>query len=194
MTQRSIDAVTEATTPKPLSPLQDSALGLHNLFHNITLGADTGLLGLANPQVSEDLAAARKQWQAAHPYQSFGQGVIGPLPATLAGMGVVGRGLTAAGGEIASAFPSTAGAITQTGRFLSGQLGSWAGASEISSPGRETCSDSAHWKVQDRELHRAGLPISQPSQDAWNWRRNWRDLLASAAWLATFSPRTSSQT
>jgi hypothetical protein len=57
MTQRSIDAVTEATTPKPLSPLQDSALGLHNLFHNITLGADTGLLGLANPQVSEDLAA-----------------------------------------------------------------------------------------------------------------------------------------
>lgn len=128
MTQRSMDELNAATAEKPLTTAQDSMLGLHNLMHNITLGADTGLIGLASPQAAEDLAAGRERWKAAHPAQALDHAVFGPLGATIAGMGLVGRGLTAAGGEIASAFPGTAGAITQTGRFLSGQLGSWAGS------------------------------------------------------------------
>lgn len=136
MNAKAAAALEEATTVPPLTPNESSIVGLDNLMNNVTLGLGhkmaagaSALLGQGTyDENMQKLESNTERWRQEHPMQGIAQGVVGPLPATMAGMGIAGRALTAAGESVAGALPSVAPAIAKMGQFLSGELGSWAGS------------------------------------------------------------------
>lgn len=142
MTQKSIESINQSIggkdyvldsqgNPMPRSPIA----GLSSLANKATLGLSNRIAaGVASAFEGEDynknlnmLTEQDTLFRKEHPYSSIAGDIVGPLPATLAGMGLVGKGVGVAANALTRVAPEAEAAVTAAGNFLSGNVGRWGG-------------------------------------------------------------------